>query len=68
MHTQKLDNAAHFSELTLAFGSGMGIIDSGSAYRDCNRQSAHDKKAPSMTLSDMKSKEALAEERGEEEL
>jgi len=49
-------------------GFGRGIIDPGSAYRDWNRQSAPERQAPSMTLSEMKSKEALAEERRGEEL
>jgi len=46
----------------------MGIIDTGSAYRDWNRQSAPERQAPSMTLSEIKSKDPLAEERREEEL
>jgi len=46
----------------------MGIIDTGSAYRDWNRQSAPERQAPSKTLSEIKSKEALAEERRDEEL
>jgi hypothetical protein len=39
---------------------GRVIIDLGSAYRDWNRQSALWRQAPSVTLSEMKSKDALA--------
>jgi len=52
----------------MALGFGRGIIDPGSAYRDWNRQSAPERQAPSGTLSEITSKDALAEERREEEL
>jgi hypothetical protein len=52
----------------MALRFGRGIIDPESAYRDWNRQSAPERQAPSATLSEMKSKDALAEERREEEL
>ena len=39
---------------------GRVIIDPESAYRDWNRQSALWRQAPSVTLSEMKSKDALA--------
>ena len=63
-----MDHSKNFSSFAPAFRFGMGIIDTGSAYRDWNRQSAPERQAPSTTLSEMKSKDALAEERGEEEL
>lgn len=63
-----MDCSKHISSFAPAFGFGMGIIDTGSAYRDWNRQSAPDRQAPSKTLSEIKSKEALAEERRDEEL
>jgi hypothetical protein len=63
-----MDRKNYFSSFAAAFGFGMGIIDFGSAYRDWNRQSAPERQAPSMTLSEIKSEDALAEERGEEEL
>ncbi|MCG6918400.1 MAG: hypothetical protein LJE89_12755 [Deltaproteobacteria bacterium] len=63
-----MDRSKHFSGFAPNFGFGMGIIDTGSAYRDWNRQSAPERQAPSKTLSEIKSKEALAEERRDEEL
>ena len=64
MPPRKSDQAKNLT----AFGFGRGIIDPGSAYRDWNRQSAPEGQAPSMTLSEMKSDDPLAEERRGEEL
>jgi hypothetical protein len=63
-----MDRSKNFCSFAPAFRFGMGIIDTGSAYRDWNRQSAPERQAPSVTLSEIKSKDALAEERREEEL
>jgi hypothetical protein len=51
-----MDRSKHFSNFAPALRYGMGIIDTGSAYRDWNRQSAPERQAPSVTLSEIKSK------------